>query len=212
MTRDEIREIAEIVGGDKTYKHFVHRINKEFDVSDEERNSNVYVLFEETDGEKIGFSVIGHSPAKMKVWEKTFNEEGWVGEGFRMEGSPFELMYMYVKPEYRDKGYGVNLFEKTLDFTREKKVGEVYAYISDRTQTALKFYKKMSEAFGFLPDELIEIAKKSEEMKKIDPNRAKRFLAQYRNVVRAMKKIELEKRKWVLQNKPRQFQPLGTVR
>ena len=44
MTRDEIREIAEIVGGDKTYKRFIHRINKEFEASDENRNANVYVL------------------------------------------------------------------------------------------------------------------------------------------------------------------------
>ena len=49
MSKDEIREIAEIVGGDKTYAHFVHRINKEFDASDEDRNSNVFVLFQEDD-------------------------------------------------------------------------------------------------------------------------------------------------------------------
>jgi GNAT superfamily N-acetyltransferase len=143
MSRDEIREIAEIVGGDKTYKHFLRRINKEFEASDEERNSNVYVLFEEVGGEKIGFSVIGHSPAKMRVWEKTFKEEGWVGDDFKMVSSPFELMYMYVKPEYRDKGHGMRLFEKTVNFTKDNNVDEIYAYVSDQTAQALRFYKKV---------------------------------------------------------------------
>jgi ribosomal protein S18 acetylase RimI-like enzyme len=144
MTRDEIREIAAIVGGDKTYSHFVHRINKEFEISDEERKSNVYVLFHNDDkGKRVGFCVIGHSPTKMKVWGKTFKEEGWVAKDFVMANPAFELMYMYVRPEVRDKGYGADLFNKALGFAKDRKVKAVYAYVSDRNEYSLKFYKKM---------------------------------------------------------------------
>jgi GNAT superfamily N-acetyltransferase len=143
MTRDEVREIARIVGGDKTYAHFFHRINKEFDMADEDRNNNVYTLYAEDGDEKIGFSVIGHSPAKMKVWKEIFEEEDWVDDGFKMEDSPFELMYMYIQPSYRHKGNGEKLFKKTLKFTKNKDVGEVYAYVGDRDSAALEFYKRM---------------------------------------------------------------------
>lgn len=143
MTRDEVREIARIVGGDKTYQHFFRRINKEFEMADEDRNNNVYTLYVEDKGKKVGFSVIGHSPAKMKVWKKTFVDEGWVDSDFEMEDSPFELMYMYVKPDFRSKGYGERLFKKTLDFSRKKNVGEVYAYVGDRDAVALDFYRSM---------------------------------------------------------------------
>ena len=154
MTRDEIREIAEIVGGDKTYKRFIHRINKEFEASDENRNANVYVLIQKAGSKKVGFSVIGHSPTKMKVWETTFKEEGWVGEDFRMDKETFELMYMYVRPEFRGKGYADSLFRKTLAFSRQRKVKEIYAYVSDRVPTSLKFYKKMkAEVLSDFSDE-----------------------------------------------------------
>jgi GNAT superfamily N-acetyltransferase len=143
MSRDEIREIADIVGDDKAYTHFVKRINKEFDISDEERNSKVYVIFEEDkNGERVGFVVIGHSPAKMKVWGQTFRDEGWVDDDFQMDADPFELMYMYVKPEQRGKGHSNRLFEKVLAFTKEKDIKEIYAYVSDRSPAALSFYKK----------------------------------------------------------------------
>ena len=159
MGRDEIREISDIVGGDNQYKHFVHRINKEFEASDEERNSYVYVIFQ-TDGEKkIGFSVIGFSPAKMKVWKKVFKEEGWVGNDFDMVSDPFELMYMYIQPTYRGKGKGTQLFRKVLDFTKTRKVKEVYSYVSDRNPKALNFYKKMNaEIIQDLSDEGITSA------------------------------------------------------
>jgi len=145
MTFDEIREIAEIVEGDKTYRHFVNRINKEFENADEERNSNVFVVFIKDElGRKIGFSVIGHSPAKMRVWQKTFKDEGWVDNTFRMKNVVNELMYMYVVPEHRNKGISKELFEKTINYVRGKEVEEIYAYVGDRTSQALDFYKKMN--------------------------------------------------------------------
>lgn len=143
MSRDEIRIIAEIVGGDRTYSHFVHRINKEFEASDEDRNSKVFVLFEEEGDKKVGFSVIGSSPAKMRVWEKVFKEEGWYSGAFDPDNS-YELMYMYISPEYRGKGAGTRLFKRVTDFTRENKIKNIYAYVSDRNPKALSFYKKMN--------------------------------------------------------------------
>lgn len=143
MTRDEIQEISKIVKEDDVYRHFVRRINKEFELADEERNSNVYVLFEEKEGKKVGFCVIGHSPAKMKTWGKIFSEEGWVPEDFKMKIPSFELMYMYIRPEVRDKGYGGLLFKKAMEFTKDKGVETIYAYVSDRTDAALSFYKSL---------------------------------------------------------------------
>lgn len=143
MTRDEIREIADIVVGDKTYIHFVRRINKEFDLADSDRNSNVFVRTIDADGKKIGFCVLGSSPAKMKVWKKTFSEEGWVTDGFEMEESPYELMYMYVQPEYRRKGFGSQLLKGAKNFAAGRNVKEIYSYVSDQGKRALEFYKKM---------------------------------------------------------------------
>jgi len=144
MSGDEIREITKIVGDDKYYFHFVHRINKEFEVSDEQRNSHVYVLFQENaKGERIGFCVIGHSPSKMKVWKNVFKEEGWIDSRFKMRKPSYELMYMYIRPEHRSKGYGKTLFKKAIEFTKENDIKAVYAYISDRTDTAMRFYKQM---------------------------------------------------------------------
>jgi GNAT superfamily N-acetyltransferase len=145
MSRDEIREIAEIVGGDKTYSHFVHRINKEFEASDDDRNANVYVLFQKNDdGENVGFCVIGDSPVKMRVWEKTFKDEEWVDANFTMGTPCYELMYMYVKPKYRGKGVGNKLFDRAMDFAKSKNVKSVYSYVSDRSPTGLEFYRRMN--------------------------------------------------------------------
>ena len=143
MTRDEIREIADIVGDDRSYSHFVRRINKEFDLADEDRNSNVFVKILTEGDKKIGFCVIGFSPAKMKVWNKTFKEEGWVNKNFKMDGTPFELMYMYVRPEERRRGLGSKLFEMAVELAKSRQIKEIYAYVSDQSKRALEFYRKM---------------------------------------------------------------------
>ena len=58
-------------------------------------------------------------------------------------GDPtFELMYMYVRPEVRQKGCGGELFQRAMDFAKERGVASVYAYVSDRNDYALEFYKK----------------------------------------------------------------------
>lgn len=146
MSRDEIREIAQIAGDDSKYRHFIHRINKEFEGSDEERNAHVYVLFEEANGARIGFCVVGQSQAKMKTWAKTFKEEQWVDSKFQMENPSFELMYMYIRPEYRHQGFAINLFERTIAFAKDNGAKAIYAYVSDKNNTALNFYKRMKAA------------------------------------------------------------------
>ena len=143
MTRDEIRQIADIVDGDNSYRHFVHRINKEFDNADASRNARVHVLFEELDDERIGFCVIGISEAKMRVWQKMFIDEGWVDTSFKIDPSAYELMYMYVKPDLRSRGIGSKILNRAFNFTRENGVHDVYAYVSDRSNSSLEFYKKM---------------------------------------------------------------------
>ena len=59
MSGDDIRNIAEIVGGDNAYRHFVKRINKEFEIADEERNTHVYVFYQKNKAGK-GKETFGH--------------------------------------------------------------------------------------------------------------------------------------------------------
>lgn len=143
MTRDEIKQIADIVGGDSTYRHFVNRINKEFEAADADRNAQVKVLLQTQDGgDVVGFSVIGISPSKMKTWETIFKVEGWVDEDFQINLDSHELMYMYIKPEYRHQGYGAKLLSTAFEHAKSKGAHNVYAYVSDRDNTSLEFYKK----------------------------------------------------------------------
>ncbi len=147
MSGDDIRSVASIVGGDTTYRHFVKRINKEFEIADVERNTHVYVFYQKNRrGEDIGFAVVGHSKAKMRVWEETLKEEGWVDKGFRMPTPCFELMYMYVRPEEREKGLGGKLFDQVVSFTKEEGVKAIYAYVGDKSATAINFYRKKGAA------------------------------------------------------------------
>jgi len=143
MSGDDIRVISQIVGGDKTYRHFVRRINKEFKAADEERNSKVFVLYQkDTKDENVGFAVIGHSPSKMKVWESTFKDEGWVSPVFKMRKPAYELMYMYIRLEVRKKGYARRLFRRVVSFTKGNHMEAIYAYVGEESSMALKFYKK----------------------------------------------------------------------
>ena len=87
--------------------------------------------------------MIGSSPTKMRFWLKTFKEEGWVPRDFLMSQNSLELMYMYLKPGFRKKGYGTELFARTMSFVKSKKADEVYAYIGDRSKEGLDFYKDM---------------------------------------------------------------------
>ena len=143
MSGDDIRNIADIVGSDGIYGHFVKRINKEFEIADEERNTHVYVFYQKNKaGKEVGFAVVGHSAAKMKTWEETFKEEGWVDKKFKMATPCFELMYMYVRPEERKKGLGGKLFDQVISFTSEEKVKAIYAYVGEKVPTAINFYQQ----------------------------------------------------------------------
>lgn len=157
MTRDEIQIIASIVGGDDTYAHFVHRINKEFENSDIERNSKVHVILA---ADNIGFAVIGYSPVKMSLWEKVFIEEEWVKPDFKIDyENSYELMYMYIRPEYRGVGNGNKLFDQIVNFSHKNSIKDIYAYVSDRDNKAFNFYlKKGAQVIEDLSDEDVTTA------------------------------------------------------
>ncbi len=139
MDNQNIPTIKEIIGDDPEYRHFIRRIKKELKRGQEEAS----VLFVEDGDKKVGFGILGDSPAKMKFWEKTFKEEGWVKEDFKINpDQALELMYVYLKPEYRNKGYGDRLFAQIVAFSRKRGVKELYAYVSDKHDWALKFYQK----------------------------------------------------------------------
>lgn len=144
MTSDEIKIIAEVVGGDKTYSHFVKRINKEFETAEVEHTSQVKTIFENLNDQIIGFCLLGASPSKMSVWNEIFIEEGWVDKNFKIESDSFELMYMYIKPEFRNKGYGKNLLQKAFDYAKNRSAGQMFAYVSDNSESSLSFYRSMN--------------------------------------------------------------------
>lgn len=143
VSGDDIRTIADIVGGDNAYAHFVRRINKEFEIADEERNARVYVLYQENGrGKRVGFAVIGHSPVKMKVWQETFVDEGWVDDDYEMTTPCYELMYMYIQPKSREKGWGSKLFKRVLSFSRKDGIKGIYAYVGEEMPVAFNFYSR----------------------------------------------------------------------
>lgn len=78
----------------------------------------------------------------MKVWEEVFKEEGWVGKEYKMPTPCYELMYMYIKPEEREKGMGSKLFDQVVSFTNDEGVRAIYAYVGDKLPAALNFYQK----------------------------------------------------------------------
>lgn len=138
MTRDEIKQIAEIVGGDDTYRHFVHRINKEFEASDSDRQAEIKVVYLDDKG----FAVIGISPAKMEAWERVFKQENWVSSDFNINPNAHELMYMYIKPEWRNQGHGKKLLYKSLIHAKSSGADSVYSYVSAKSNDSLSFYLK----------------------------------------------------------------------
>ena len=139
MSSKTIQTIKQIIGDDQEYRHFIRRIKKELKGDDEE----LVVFFVEDGSKQVGFCALGCSPAKMKFWEKTFKEEGWVKDDFKINpDQALELMYIYLKPEYRNKGYGDRLFAQIVAFCQERGVKELYTYVSDKHDWALKFYQK----------------------------------------------------------------------
>lgn len=138
MTQDDLNRIVQIIGTDKKYSHFISRITKDFQAS---KQKGIPVAMQAFFVEDIGFCIISLSPLKMREWEKVFREEGWVSQNFSIDISSFELMYIYVKPNFRKSGQGSILFDKVLSYAKKHKIKALFAYVSDTNASALNFYK-----------------------------------------------------------------------
>ncbi len=142
MNKQDITEITFIIGNDKKYKHFIGRIKKDFEDS---QNKGIPVavnaFYAEKGIKKVGFCIISISPVKMRDWEKVFKEEGWVKPNFEIIISSFELMYMYIKPAFRRLGLAGKLFEKVTSYAKKVGIKKLYAFVSDTDNGAINFYK-----------------------------------------------------------------------
>lgn len=155
MTRSDLDRVIKILSKEQKYTAFIQRITKDFQQSQTKGIPvAMHAFFEKDKEEDAGFCIISLSPLKMKEWEKTFKQEGWVGEDFKIGLSSFELMYLYIKPFFRKKGFGGKLFDKVINYAKKSGIKAVYSYVSDTNQNALHFYKhKGADTIYTLSDE-----------------------------------------------------------
>ncbi len=143
MNKEDLGRIISILGRDEKYLHFGKRVSKDFEDSlNKGMPVAMQVFFARDGGEDVGFVVISISPLKMKEWERVFIEEGWVLENFKTGIASFELMYLYIKEEFRKKRFGSGLFRRVVSYARKTGIKSIYAYVSDSGDQALKFYIK----------------------------------------------------------------------
>lgn len=143
MTQQDFEEVVKIIGDDNKYRHFIKRIKKDFDDSKHKGIPvAMHAYFVKEGEESIGFCILSLSPLKMRQWEKTFIEEGWEREDFHIDISSFELMYLYIKPEFRRKRKATQLFDKVIKRSKALGIKSIYAYVSDTDNAALEFYRK----------------------------------------------------------------------
>ncbi len=143
MTQSDFEEVVKIISDDPKYRHFIDRIEKDF--SDSKHKGipvAMHAYFVKEGEDSIGFCILSLSPLKMRQWEKTFKEEGWVTPNFHVDISSFELMYLYIKPEFRRKGKAMELFNKVIRRSKALGIKSIYAYVSDTDNAALEFYRK----------------------------------------------------------------------
>lgn len=143
MNNQTFRQIEQILINDKKHSHFLERIKKDFSSYQKRPPTDFEFFFVREKAKFIGFSIIASSPLKIKEWEKVFKEEGWAGDDFRIDPLALELVYMYVRPEFRRKGKGSELLNKALLLAKSKGASALYTYVSEKTgERALEFYKK----------------------------------------------------------------------
>ena len=63
-------------------------------------------------------------------------------EFYRCMGNFAELDDMFVLSEYRSKGYGGMLYEKFIDWCKDKKVKRLKVLVTAKNEQAIEFYKK----------------------------------------------------------------------
>ena len=143
MTQQDLEEVVKIISDDPKYRHFIDRIKKDFNDSKQKGIPvAMHAYFIKEDDKSIGFCILSLSPLKMRQWEKTFREEGWVKQDFQIDISSFELMYLYIKPEFRRKGKATELFNKVIRRSKALGIKSIYAYVSDTDNAALEFYRR----------------------------------------------------------------------
>jgi ribosomal protein S18 acetylase RimI-like enzyme len=64
---------------------------------------------------------------------------------YKVNDEEFELIKMYVAPEYRGKKYGEMLLQHCLAKAKETKASKIILYSNSKLQTAIRMY----ERFGF---------------------------------------------------------------
>jgi putative acetyltransferase len=64
---------------------------------------------------------------------------------FKVNDEEFELIKMYVAPEYRGKKYGEILLQHCIAKAKEINASKIILYSNSRLQTAIRMYEK----FGF---------------------------------------------------------------
>jgi GNAT superfamily N-acetyltransferase len=143
MRREDVARIKEVLKTDKKYQHFGIRVEKDYKNSlDQGLPVGMQVFYAQEQGIDIGFVVISISPLKMREWEEVFVEEGWVEADFKIGVASFELMYLYVKEGFRNKGLGSKLFFRVRNYADKMGIRSIYAYVSDTTDQAMQFYLK----------------------------------------------------------------------
>ncbi len=143
MRQEDVIRIREMLKTDEKYKHLGIRVSKDFKDSLEKGIPvGIQVFYAQEHGADVGFAVVSISPLKMKEWEQVFIEEGWVEPDFKTGIASFELMYLYIKAGFRKKGLGSKLFYRVRNYASKSGISNIYAYVSDTSDHALKFYLK----------------------------------------------------------------------
>jgi len=75
----------------------------------------------------------------------------WIGEGSNMmTGLKHGYIYdIFVKEEFRRRGFGRKLLEKAESYCREKRYSRILLMVSVSNETAIRLYSKM----GFEPEQ-----------------------------------------------------------
>ncbi len=143
MKIDEMSDIAQIIARDAPYLHFIKKIRSELaHTKIDDKTSSLSALYADNKFAHIGFCIYSRYSAKLKMWEKTFREEGWVDPSFKISKKSFELMYLYVMPEYRKQKKAESLLDMLIKSARDEGIEEIYAYVSALDQYAYNFYLK----------------------------------------------------------------------
>jgi len=65
---------------------------------------------------------------------------------YKVNDDEFELIKMYVAPEYRGKKYGEILLQHCLEKAKQMNASKIILYSNSKLQTAIRMYEK----FGFM--------------------------------------------------------------